>query len=1224
VLVAEYVPVGQSTVDKLARSLLLGESTLIIGPYYGGKTYLLDRLRLSLRQEALKPVYLQFYSAEPVESAAALREQVQRSFVKAGYSVGAEPAHPGFLGPLLESLKPYDRIVLLISSLDGLGQMLRPFMAEVLRAITNGRLVAVMTGEIDSLSLVSDTNPQMREGRLLVVQGLDRDEFDRLLNGCLRKEGLVFDDEDGLRQYIWGMSGGGMPLTMRFLRDIGWHFGCAPGKAIALSDVRDQIEGQVFRGLYRAPAFRRAADLINGDPTSWRDVQQLIDHGSIPVGGHLPSTLEMAGLAVRENRNLRCQSPLIAKFLEITYDALRFGDLYASHGDWKTAMRYYRTGSEKKLVRRRETNELSRLHSVVNAICALMYDVLGRKEGIGEGQQSTCLNVIKTTLTDACVHVLAFSNVTYWSSSSVASWSLNLLEGTPTDDSRSLRTVLLSAANSTNGEIIQVSPTETLLFLGGLRPGQRFAVIVSDVQGPHTFLWRERKQFLSQILRSFANSHNYVVSLMRKQARRELDIGLARSIDAMLHLVTRTMATDERQGVEELTRLISRSWHGLAYRRVVIYLLDSSQLRLQALAEVADENLPKLGQCWEPAPDTPTRDLLRDTLCGGVPQICGQPAHDIRVPERVQAMNLGPFAAVPMLNSRKHGIGVILVERRDGSLSTNSELQDLLFFAGQLAAAVEQAECIGGLQFSLDAVPEATIILDQSLRTEYVSATAAALFGIRAGWRDHDSRGDEIREIPNLLRVATESLYAGSAMQYDVDLGIKKWAAETIATRITDRRGQTAGTLLHIRNYTSLRRTISAIGAIAAADDIPSAKSLLLKAAEELGFAWGRLYVTLPEDSDRLVAEAAFGVSESLAQKIRDRKIVLPPRGTPGNESWVCIDREKTLIFCYRPDLPYGTSLRTRYDLEYITVQNPQAKDELEKRPGEFWVDFPVRFNADQIGKVTLACNEDLLPEEFRLLCQLADLYPRIFDSISAKDRSAMSRADTIRSDAAQKTINAVAHTLKNVLAPLDTVRVKYKMLEASVPALVSLNNKLEGRLATARATIDRVYMAFGPIRPRNLAEFDLLESVRIHLSAKQTDVQFEITSDSPVVLIKADRHNLEAALDELVQNSIDAMPSDKMPAVQLRVSAFEKNLREFIRIIYKDNGPGIPYPFKSRTFKELQTHAHRGARRTDGTGIGLSVVRRIIEEHGGFIREIGKPGFGAEFIIELPRAPSE
>jgi len=74
----------------------------------------------------------------------------------------------------------------------------------------------------------------------------------------------------------------------------------------------------------------------------------------------------------------------------------------------------------------------------------------------------------------------------------------------------------------------------------------------------------------------------------------------------------------------------------------------------------------------------------------------------------------------------------------------------------------------------------------------------------------------------------------------------------------------------------------------------------------------------------------------------------------------------------------------------------------------------------------------------------------------------------------------------------------------------------------------------------------------------------------------------------------------------------------QFARILVADNGPGIPSDKKDLIFNPFFTTDK------DGSGLGLSVVKRIIDASNGLIREIGSFGEGAIFEIYIPLAPTE
>ena len=74
---------------------------------------------------------------------------------------------------------------------------------------------------------------------------------------------------------------------------------------------------------------------------------------------------------------------------------------------------------------------------------------------------------------------------------------------------------------------------------------------------------------------------------------------------------------------------------------------------------------------------------------------------------------------------------------------------------------------------------------------------------------------------------------------------------------------------------------------------------------------------------------------------------------------------------------------------------------------------------------------------------------------------------------------------------------------------------------------------------------------------------------------------------------------------------------RKIREISVRDNGIGFDQQFAELIFKPFQRLHRRGE--YDGTGMGLSIRRKIVERHGGSIRAEGEPGNGATFIVRLP-----
>ena len=130
--------------------------------------------------------------------------------------------------------------------------------------------------------------------------------------------------------------------------------------------------------------------------------------------------------------------------------------------------------------------------------------------------------------------------------------------------------------------------------------------------------------------------------------------------------------------------------------------------------------------------------------------------------------------------------------------------------------------------------------------------------------------------------------------------------------------------------------------------------------------------------------------------------------------------------------------------------------------------------------------------------------------------------------------------------------------------------------------------------------------------------VEIEIPEDCPQLMADPDR--VSECFNELVANSIHWFDkAEKKIAVHVGI-AKKKDLPEvldktksYLRIQFKDNGCGIPMENKEKIFSPFFTTCPHG------TGLGLSLVKWIVEGHGGVIFENGEPGKGASFEMFLP-----
>jgi signal transduction histidine kinase len=129
----------------------------------------------------------------------------------------------------------------------------------------------------------------------------------------------------------------------------------------------------------------------------------------------------------------------------------------------------------------------------------------------------------------------------------------------------------------------------------------------------------------------------------------------------------------------------------------------------------------------------------------------------------------------------------------------------------------------------------------------------------------------------------------------------------------------------------------------------------------------------------------------------------------------------------------------------------------------------------------------------------------------------------------------------------------------------------------------------------------------------KAKDIRLVEPEMVPEIYVQADSHALERVFRNLFENAIMASPA--AASVELSVSNCTLGDRLGVEVRVRDHGHGLDRATRERIFEPFFTT------RTQGTGLGLPITKRLIEAHGGTI-EFGWPEEGAEAIIRFPISP--
>jgi signal transduction histidine kinase len=218
--------------------------------------------------------------------------------------------------------------------------------------------------------------------------------------------------------------------------------------------------------------------------------------------------------------------------------------------------------------------------------------------------------------------------------------------------------------------------------------------------------------------------------------------------------------------------------------------------------------------------------------------------------------------------------------------------------------------------------------------------------------------------------------------------------------------------------------------------------------------------------------------------------------------------------------------------------------------------------------------------------------------------------------------VGIVAHDLKS---PLNRTKALVKMLslegelnEMQKKYVEMIENEAENARKLIRDLLDTSALEHHGSKI-SISEFDLyelcnelLESYQQTAIDKQIKLNF-ISIDSQSIKIKSDRDFLRRILDNLLSNAIKFSPKNKNVYLQTEVDT------EFILIHVKDEGVGFTEEDMQKMFKKFQKLSAKPTGGESSTGLGLSIIKSLVEKLNGEIEVKSEWQKGAEFIIKLP-----
>jgi len=171
----------------------------------------------------------------------------------------------------------------------------------------------------------------------------------------------------------------------------------------------------------------------------------------------------------------------------------------------------------------------------------------------------------------------------------------------------------------------------------------------------------------------------------------------------------------------------------------------------------------------------------------------------------------------------------------------------------------------------------------------------------------------------------------------------------------------------------------------------------------------------------------------------------------------------------------------------------------------------------------------------------------------------------------------------------------------------------IEDLLDMSRITSGKVLLDMQAVAPASFIDA-AIETVRPAADAKGIRIERHYRGETPAVA--GDPGRLQQVIWNLLSNAIKFTPRDGL--VTIEVGRHE----EYVAIAIRDNGAGIGPEFITHVFERFRQADASMTRSHGGLGLGLSIVKHLVEQHGGTVRaESAGIGQGASFTIELPVA---
>jgi nitrogen fixation/metabolism regulation signal transduction histidine kinase len=283
------------------------------------------------------------------------------------------------------------------------------------------------------------------------------------------------------------------------------------------------------------------------------------------------------------------------------------------------------------------------------------------------------------------------------------------------------------------------------------------------------------------------------------------------------------------------------------------------------------------------------------------------------------------------------------------------------------------------------------------------------------------------------------------------------------------------------------------------------------------------------------------------------------------------------------------------------------------------WVTAPLRLIQVSFSNLKLgSANQPIVYDREDEIGALVKNYNQ---KLIELENAAVQLAQNERESAWREMAKQVAHEIKNPLTPMKlSIQQLLRVYDPNNPSSAEMLNRVANSMIEqidALTKIANEFSNFAKMPKQHIEKINLIALIDSVLEVFKQDsrMHIEFVHKNEYALVLADKDQLIRVLNNLLTNAVQSIPEDRKGELHILLS---DDKQSNYSIAISDNGCGISENKIKNIFVPYFTT------KTNGTGLGLAMVKQIVESINGSISFVSKENSGTTFTIELPKFESE